>query len=233
MIVYPAIDLRAGQAVRLTQGDFARETVYDADPLVRAQAFVESGAEWLHVVDLDAARGVGDNREAVRALARLQVPTQVGGGVRDAGLLADGVRRLVVGSLLVKDRAAAGRLLEQAGGRVAFGLDHREGRLRISGWEADGGVELDDVLAWDEVRNCEAVIVTDIATDGMLIGPNLESLGRTVQASPVPVICSGGIGSLDDIEAVGRAGAAGVIVGRAIYEGRFTLEEALSVGAQA
>ena len=231
MIIYPAIDLRGGKAVRLAQGDFARETVYDADPLVRARAFVESGAEWLHVVDLDAARGSGDNREAVRAIASLGTPVQTGGGVRDASPLADGVQRLVVGSLLLRDREAANRLLDAADGRVAFGLDHQDGRLRVAGWEADGGFELREVLAWDEVQRSSAVIVTDISTDGMLTGPNLDSLKATIDASPVPVICSGGVGSLDDIEEVSRAGASGVIVGRALYEGRFTLEEALEAGA--
>ena len=231
MIVYPAIDLRGGHGVRLAQGDFARETVYDADPVARAEAFIAAGAEWLHVVDLDAARGAGDNREAVRAIAALDTPVQVGGGVRDSSLLSDGVERLVVGSLLLRDRVAAARLLEAAEGRVAFGLDHQGGRLRISGWEADGGFDLDEVLAWEEVRRASAVIITDISTDGMLTGPNLESMKGAVHSSPVPVICSGGIGSLEDIEAVAGAGAAGVIVGRALYEERFTLEEALRVAA--
>lgn len=233
MIVYPAIDLRAGHAVRLSQGDFSQETVYDDDPVARAEAFRRAGAEWIHVVDLDAARGRGDNRDAIRAIAALGVPIQVGGGVRDASLLSEGTQRLVVGSLLLRDRPAAGRLLDAAEGRVAFGLDHRDGRLRVSGWEQDGGFDLAEVLAWEEVARSSAVIVTDIATDGMLTGPNLDSLEVTVRSSPVPVICSGGIGSVEDIAAVTRAGAAGVIVGRALYEGRFTLEEARRAALQA
>ena len=117
----------------------------------------------------------------------------------------------------------------EAGGRVCFGLDHREGRLQVSGWEADGGHELHEVLEWDEVRRAEAVIVTDIATDGMLSGPNLDSLAEVVRRSPVDVIASGGVGRLDDVKAVRDTGAAGLIVGRALYENRFTLEEALSL----
>lgn len=231
MIVYPAIDLRRGQVVRLAQGDFAREQAYDQDPLGRASSFIAAGAQWLHVVDLDAAKGDGDNRAVIEAIAALGTPTQVGGGVHDASLLQRGVSRLVVGSLLLRDREAAGRLVDAAEGRVAFGLDHRDGRLSVAGWQTDGGHDLDDVLQWDEVAQAAAVIVTDIATDGMLTGPNLKSMERTVGASPVPVICSGGVGSLDDVRATRDVGVAGVIIGRALYENRFGLEEALEAAA--
>lgn len=231
MIVYPAIDLRRGQVVRLSQGDFDREQAYDTDPVSRAAAFVEAGAQWLHVVDLDAAKGEGDNRAVIESIAALGTSTQVGGGVRDPSLLERGVDRLVVGSLLLRDRAMAARLVEEADGRIAFGLDHRNGRLSVSGWQEDGGFDLEEVLDWDEVRRSAAVIVTDIATDGMLTGPNLKSMVRTVELSPVPVVCSGGVGTLDDVRATRDTGVAGVIIGRALYEGRFTLEEALAAAA--
>lgn len=231
MIVYPAIDLRRGQVVRLAQGDFSREQAYDADPVARATAFIEAGAEWLHVVDLDAAKGDGNNRAVIESVAGLGAPTQVGGGVRDSSLLEQGAARLVVGSLLLQNRALAGNLVEEAGGRVAFGLDHRAGRLSVAGWQADGGYELDEVLDWNEVRGAAAIIVTDIATDGMLTGPNLDSMARVVDRSPVPVICSGGVGSVEDVRATRDVGAAGVVIGRALYEGRFTLEEALQAAS--
>ena len=231
LIVYPAIDLRGGRAVRLSQGDFGREQQYDADPVARAGSFVDAGAQWLHVVDLDAARGTGDNRATVASIARLGTPVQAGGGVRDLSLLGSDVARLVVGSLLLTDRAALARMLDEAPDQIALGLDHRGGRLRVSGWEADGGHELMDVLAWDEVQAAAAVIVTDIETDGMLAGPNLEALREVVRRCPVGVICSGGVGSLDDVKAVADAGASGLIIGKALYERRFTLEEALESAA--
>ena len=229
MVVYPAIDLRAGRVVRLSQGDFGEETIYDGDPARIALEFERDGAEWLHVVDLDAARGSDDNRAVIdRMAADLTIPLQVGGGVRDASLLRSGVARVVVGSLLLQDRAAAARLLNDEPDRVAFGLDHRDGELRVSGWKASSGLKLASVLEWDEVARAAAVIVTDIATDGMLGGPNLGVLSDTVDRCPAPVICSGGVGSLDDLRRVRDAGAAGVIIGRAIYEKRFTLREALA-----
>lgn len=228
MVIYPAIDLRDGKVVRLSQGNFDEETVYEADPARTASRFVASGAEWVHVVDLDAARGTGDNRTVLTELVdAVAVPIQVGGGVRDATLLDSGVARVVVGSLLLQDRAAAAQLLADAPGRVALGLDHRDGQLRVAGWEADSGHQLDEVLRWDEVAQAAAVIVTDIGTDGMLSGPNLSVLHDTVRRSPVPIICSGGVGTLDDIKAVRETGAEGLIIGRALYEGRFTLEDAL------
>lgn len=227
MIVYPAIDLRGGQAVRLSQGDFDRERVYDVDPVGRATAFIEAGASWLHVVDLDAARGKGDNSELVEAIANLGTPVQTGGGIRDTSLLERGAARLVVGSLLLRDRPRAAALLREAPGRVAFGLDHQGGQLRVAGWEEEGGHHLWEVLEWDEVAGSSTVIVTDIATDGMLTGPSVDWLAETIERSPVPVICSGGVGSLDDVRAIRDSGAAGVIIGRALYEGRFGLGEAI------
>ena len=227
MIVYPAIDLRGGAAVRLTQGDFARQQVYDADPVARAAQFIAAGASWLHVVDLDAAKGEGQNHDVVAAIAALGTPVQVGGGVRDTSLLARGASRLIIGSLLLRDRHRAGALAEEAAGRVAFGLDHRQGRLHADGWQSDGGYELQEVLGWEETARASAVIVTDIATDGMLSGPNVSSMVDLVGRSPVPVICSGGVGDLDHVRAVRDTGVAGVIVGRALYEGRFSLEDAL------
>ena len=227
MIIYPAVDLRRGRAVRLSQGDFEREQAYDADPVARASSFIASGAEWLHVVDLDAAKGDGNNREMVEAIATLGTAVQVGGGVRDANLLHLGASRLVVGSLLLRDRAAARALLEEANGRLAFGLDHRDGQLLVSGWQADSGYTLAEVLEWEEVTRAAALIVTDVSTDGMLEGPNVDSMAEVVRRSPVPVICSGGVGTLDHVKAVRDSEVSGLIIGRALYEKRFSLEDAL------
>ena len=228
MIVYPAIDLRGGQTVNLVQGDFDRETVYDSDPVARARQFVPEGAEWIHVVDLDAARGIGDNRAVVREIcAAVDIPVQLGGGVRDASLLGTGAARLVVGSLMLQDRGTAGELLASSPGRLAVGLDHRAGQLRLSGWLEESAFRLEDVLGWPEMTLAAAAIVTDIAADGMLDGPGLDRLSRVKECCPVPLIASGGIARLEDVTALRALGADGVIIGRALYERRFTLEEAI------
>lgn len=228
MIVYPAIDLRGGSAVRLVEGDFARETRFFADPLEPARRFAEQGADWIHVVDLDAARGHGDNREVIARLrGELDLRIQVGGGVVDASLLEAGIDRVVIGSLLTRDRRAAGRLVQQHPGRVALGLDHRGGELRVGGWQEGSGVSLIDVLAWPEVQPAAAVVVTDIASDGTLAGPSLESLSDVVRLAACPVIASGGVGTLDDIRALKGTGVDGVIIGRALYDAKFDLAAAL------
>ena len=228
MIVYPAIDLRGGQTVNLVQGDFDRETVYDSDPVARARQFARDGAEWIHVVDLDAARGTGDNRSVVGQICEaVDTPVQLGGGVRDASLFGTGAARLVVGSLVLQDRGAAHELLRSSPGRIAVGLDHRAGQLRLSGWAEESAFGLEDVLAWPETALAAAVIVTDIAADGMLDGPGLERLSGVKTICPVPLIASGGVARLDDVIALRELGADGVVIGRALYEGRFTLKEAV------
>ncbi len=233
MDLYPAIDLRAGRCVRLYQGDFARETVYDDDPVERARRFEAAGAPWIHVVDLDASRGQGTNSDVVAAIAAaVSVPVQSGGGVRDAALLDRGVARVVVASLAVADRARAGELVAGHPGRVAIALDHRDGELRVRGWEEGSGVALLDAVGWPEFSVAAALVVTDIARDATLEGPDLAGLRSVVASTEVPVIASGGIGSLDDIRAVADEGAAGVIVGKAIYEGLFSVEEAVAACAR-
>ena len=229
MDLYPAIDLRGGRCVRLHQGDFSRATVYGDDPIAQAEAFAAAGAPWIHVVDLDASRGDGSNLEVVLGIAAAIAPTRVqtGGGVRDGSLLERGVERVVLGSIAVDDRAAARALVERYGSRTAIGLDHREGELRTRGWEERGGVELLDAATWPEFRGTGAFVVTDIARDGALLGPDLEGYERLVSLTDVPVVASGGVAGLDDLHALRRLGVAGVIVGKALYEGRFTIEEAL------
>jgi phosphoribosylformimino-5-aminoimidazole carboxamide ribotide isomerase len=230
MDLYPAIDLRGGRCVRLYQGDFDRETIYGDDPIGQAKRFAEAGAPWVHVVDLDASRGQGSNRDVVTAVAAAVGPVQVqtGGGVRDGSLLADGVARIVLGSLAVNEREVASSIVRAHARRVAIGLDHWDGEIRTRGWEERSGVQLLDAVAWPEFAGAASFVVTNIAKDATLEGPDLDGLANVVRATTTPVIASGGVGSLDDLRALTNTGVEGVIVGKALYEGRFTIEEAIA-----
>ena len=233
MILYPAIDLRGGRCVRLRQGSFDEETVYDEDPVAVAQGFAAAGARWIHVVDLDAARGQASNRDVVRAISDVvRVPVQTGGGVRDLSLLNEGIARVVVGSMAVNDREATEALLRESGERVAIGVDHREGRVATAGWEQTSEARVEDLVAHYEPYGPGAFVITDISRDGMLSGPDLEGLHAVAMQTPIPVIASGGVSSLDDLRALRDTRVAGVIVGKALYEGRFTVEEAISACGQ-
>jgi len=231
--LYPAIDVRAGRVVRLTQGDYDRETSYGDDPVAVAVAFAQAGATWIHVVDLDAARS-GDpvNRPVVAAITAAVAGVarvQTGGGVRTlddvAALAQAGVARVVMGSAAV----AHPELVAQAAQvvPVAVGLDHRGGELAVHGWTDASGVSLTEALAW--FTDCaSAYIITDIGRDGMLTGPDVHGLRAAAQATTVPVIASGGVATLADIALLAAVpGIAGVITGRALYEGRFDVVEAL------
>ena len=239
--LYPAIDLRGGHVVRLLQGDYDRETQYGDDPVAVAMSFVEQGARWIHVVDLDAAlSGSPENRHVVAAIVDAvqgRARVQTGGGVRtvaDAEVLAEaGVARVVMGSAAVREPS----LVEQASQcvAVAVGLDHRDGELSVHGWTKGSGVQLFDALAW--FPTAAAFVITDIGRDGMLQGPDVEGLRAAAAATQIPVIASGGVATLDDvIELGGVPGIAGVITGKALYEGRFTVADgvaALAKGASA
>jgi len=235
--LYPAIDLRAGRCVRLWQGDFGKETVYGTDPVAVAERFVDAGARWLHVVDLDAARGQGSNRDTVVAIAgSVAAHVQASGGVRDGRLLEEGVARVVLGSLVVGDRVHAAELIAEHPGQVAVGLDHRDGEIRVRGWEEGGGVYVLDAVSWPELARAAAFVITNIGRDGTLEGPDLEGLAAVLEATEGDVIASGGVGSLTDLEALSSLSAggrrlAGAIVGKALYEERFTVEEAMAVCA--
>ena len=240
MRVYPAIDVRAGRAVRLEQGDFEREKVYDDDPVAVARAFAAAGAEWIHVVDLDAARtGEPVNVAVVEAIAAA-VPCrlQVGGGVRSVeaagALLGCGAARVVVGTAAVEDPALVDTLCSIHPGAIAVGLDVRGRDVAVRGWTAGSGHDLLDLVARFAGLGVAALVVTEIARDGMLVGPDLDQLGAVLEATAVSVIASGGVGSLADLRSlaglvVGERFLAGAIVGKAIYEQRFTLGEALAV----
>jgi phosphoribosylformimino-5-aminoimidazole carboxamide ribotide isomerase len=230
--LYPAIDLRDGKVVRLLQGDYDQQTTYGDDPVAVARSFVEQGAPWIHVVDLDAARsGSPVNRPVVAAIAaavRGAAQVQTGGGVRtvdDARALADaGVARVVMGSAAVQSP----ELVDAAAAivSVAVGLDHRGGELAVHGWTEGSGVQLLDALR--RFTSASAFVITDIARDGMLQGPDLEGLAAAASATDVPVIASGGVSSLADVVALACVpGIGGVITGKALYEGRFTVAQAV------
>jgi len=226
--LYPAIDVRGGRVVRLHQGDFDQETVYDDDPVAVARSFAAAGARWIHVVDLDAARRDGSNRDVVVAIAdAVDVPVQTGGGVRDGALLDAGITRVVLGSAAVEDPTLVRDLASTYPGRIAVGLDHWDGEVKVRGWEAGSGRQLLDVARELALPGVAAFIVTDISRDATLVGPDLEGLGQLQRSTDVPVIASGGVGSLDDLTALRALGVAGVIVGKAIYEGRFDVEQAV------
>lgn len=242
MDLFPAIDLRGGRCVRLYQGDYDQETVYGDDPVAMARSFAAAGAPWIHVVDLDAARtGMPENRDVVAAIARaVDVPVQAGGGVRSAAaaqaLVAAGVARVVVGTAALEDPGLVARLAAQH--RVAVGLDVRGSRVAVRGWREDSGTALLDILPRFEDVGVEAVVVTQIAVDGTLEGPDLAGLAEVLAATSLEVVASGGVGSLDDLRALaaleaGGRHVAGVIAGKAIYERRFTVAEAVRVLAEA
>ena len=230
--LYPAIDLLGGKVVRLRQGDYADQTVYGLDPVAMAVAFADEGADWIHVVDLDAARsGSPVNRPVVAAITRAvagRSQVQTGGGVRSVGdaqsLAAIGVARVVMGSAAVAEPGLVAQASEVVA--VAVGLDHRLGEIAVHGWTAASGVQLVDALQW--FPTAAAFVITDIARDGMLEGPDLLGLAAAASATTIPVIASGGVATLEDLAALkGLSGIAGVIAGKAIYEGRFTVTQAL------
>jgi len=250
MDLYPAIDIRDGGAVRLTQGDFDRQTDY-GDPIALAKTFAAGGAPWLHVVDLDAARsGKPANRGTVLAIAgAVDIPLETGGGVRSeadvAELLEGGVARVILGTAILDDPGLVRRAAARFPGRVAIGLDYRlgpDGRadIAVRGWEVGSGRTVVEVL--DELSDVDlaAVIVTAIERDGTLRGPDLDGLGSVLAATGLPVIASGGVGSTTDLAALAQISVhvadesrrlAGAITGKALVDGRMTVEEAVAACA--
>ncbi|MGH9190038.1 MAG: 1-(5-phosphoribosyl)-5-[(5-phosphoribosylamino)methylideneamino]imidazole-4-carboxamide isomerase [Acidimicrobiales bacterium] len=242
MDLYPAIDLRGGRCVRLYQGDYSRETDYGADPVGVAVGFAASGARWIHVVDLDAARtGVGANRQVVADVAAAvsgRAMVQVGGGVRDRAtaeaLMAAGAARVVLGTAAIEEPDLVRDLAKNL--PIAVGLDARSGEVAVRGWTEGGGIRLLDVLSRYEYAGVEAVVVTDIGRDGTLAGPDLEGLRAVVAATAISVIASGGVATTADLAALAALEEAGrrlggAIVGKALHDGRFTVEEAIAACA--
>jgi phosphoribosylformimino-5-aminoimidazole carboxamide ribotide isomerase len=234
--IIPGLDLRGGQLVRLVQGDYARETVYDADPAGPARRFVRQGATRLHVVDLDGAReGEVRNEKVIRQIldAAGSVPVQMGGGVRTLerveALLALGIDRVILGTVALEDPDLLVLAAERFPGRIVLGLDARDGCVSVRGWRETSDERVEDVLARFAGLPLGAVLHTDIGRDGTAAGPNVDATRRLAEASDLPVLASGGVSSTDDLLALARTRViAGVIVGRALYTGAVDLSEALA-----
>jgi phosphoribosylformimino-5-aminoimidazole carboxamide ribotide isomerase len=238
MILFPAIDLKEGRCVRLVQGDMAQATVFSDSPADQAAAFVGQGFEWLHIVDLDGAfAGRPMNADAVDAiLARVDVPVQLGGGIRDMrtieGWLGKGVRRVIIGTAAVRDPGLVREAARRFPGQVAVGIDAKDGRVAVDGWAQSSSVTAEELGRRFEDVGVAAIIYTDIARDGILTGLNIPMTLALAEAVEIPVIASGGLASLADIErltAPDCAKLAGAISGRALYDGRIDPVEALAL----
>ena len=236
MILFPAIDLKEGLAVRLEQGDMARATVFHRDPAAQARAFEMQGFRYLHIVDLDGAfAGKPVNADAVdRILETIGIPVQLGGGVRDMatveGWLGKGVDRVIIGTAAVRDPAFVKEAAKKYSGRVAVGLDARDGKVAVEGWAAASELTVLDIARRFEDAGVAAIIYTDIARDGMLKGINWDATIALAEAISIPVIASGGLASMDDIRTLLEPRSRkleGAIAGRAIYDGRLDVPEAL------
>jgi phosphoribosylformimino-5-aminoimidazole carboxamide ribotide isomerase len=238
MIILPAIDLIGGRCVRLRQGDYKQETVFDEDPVAVARRFEASGAKWLHVVDLDGARlGEPRNLATIREIvAAVRMSVEVGGGIRTTaaaqGLLDMAVARVILGTRAAREPEWLAEVARKFPGRVALGLDARAGRVAVEGWQEESGRTASDVAASVAGLPLAAIIYTDIARDGMMAGPNVEATAALAKASRFPVIASGGVTTVDDVRRLTKVGVAGAIIGRSLYEGRITLDAALAAASE-
>jgi phosphoribosylformimino-5-aminoimidazole carboxamide ribotide isomerase len=234
MQLWPAIDLRDGRCVRLLQGDYARETVFSDDPVAMARRFVDQGARRLHIVDLDGAKA-GDAVQAgliARMVSAAGVPCQVGGGIRRLetaqAYAAAGVARLVVGSVAIEEPELLVALAAALPGQIVLGLDARNGMVAVRGWLETSRLAAVEVARRHADLDLAGIVYTDIATDGMLQGPNLPALKEMIAATPLPVVASGGIATASDLIEVASIGAEGCIVGRALYDGGLNLVDAIA-----
>jgi len=234
--LFPAIDLRGGKVVRLTQGDYDRQTTYGESPLDQARVFEAAGSTWLHVVDLDGARsGEMEHLEQIRAIcAQTSLKVEVGGGVRSEKaidqLLEAGVERAIIGTAALRNWDWFTRLVQQDAykHRIVLGLDAKDGMAAVAGWE-----EATDASALDIARQVSgwplaAIVYTDIAVDGMLTGPNVHATAQMAAATDVPIVASGGVGTLDHLRELRRLPIQGAIIGKSLYENRFTIDQAIA-----
>lgn len=241
MRIYPAIDIRGGKAVRLFKGDFAQETVFSDSPAAMAKQWEAQGAEFLHLVDLDGARaGRSENLAVVKdILAAVQIPVELGGGIRTMAnvdeVLALGVRRVILGSVAVRDPELVKRACEKYGDRIVVGIDAKDGIVAVDGWGVSGDVDV--ITLAKEMKNVgvKTIIYTDISRDGTLSGVNVEATAKLARESGVNVVASGGVRDLDDIRALlpfEKDGIEGVIVGKSIYTGSLDLKKAIALAAK-
>jgi phosphoribosylformimino-5-aminoimidazole carboxamide ribotide isomerase len=233
MEIIPAVDLRGGKCVRLYQGDYDRETVYSDDPVAMALRWQSEGAGRLHLVDLDgAAEGEPRNLDAIeRVVAAVQIPVQVGGGIRSIQTIEQlagvGVQRTILGTAAIEDPDLVGLACRRFGDQIVVGVDARDGKVATRGWLEQSSANAGELAAAMEARGVARFIYTDIGRDGTLTGPNLEAVADFVRSVHVPVIAAGGIGSVEDLVRLAEAGVEGAIVGRAIYTGDVSLRDAL------
>jgi phosphoribosylformimino-5-aminoimidazole carboxamide ribotide isomerase len=242
VILFPAIDLKGGEAVRLEQGDMARATIFNRDPAAQARAFVAVGFEWLHLVDLDGAfAGKPVNALAVAAILKaVTIPVQLGGGIRNLATveawLAEGVTRVIIGTAAVRDPDFVRAAARKFPGKVAVGIDARAGKVAVAGWAEATELEAADLARRYEDAGVALLIHTDVERDGMLKGLNLDASIALADAVSIPVVASGGLASLDDVRALTAPRAkklAGAVIGRALYDGRLDAKAALALAAKA
>lgn len=240
--VFPAVDISEGKCVRLLQGQFGTETVYSDDPVQVAIGFSAAGARWLHIVDLDGAKtGIAANRELiVEVVKRASCPVQAGGGIRTRDdveeLLSAGANRVVLGTFALEDPDAVTDICARFGPRITVSLDAKGDELASHGWTVGTGIPLLDAVATFEDAGCSSFVYTDVGRDGTMGGPNVDALTRLTGVTRLPVVASGGIGNLEDIKTVARLrplGVSGVIVGRALYQHKFTISEAMLAADEA
>ncbi len=235
MLILPAIDLRGGQCVRLRQGDYSQETIFGADPAAMAKRWVEQGAEFLHLVDLDGAKeGKPVNQTSIQAIIQAAgVPCQLGGGLRNEEHIQEalswGLERVIIGTKALVDPNWFEQICRQYPEKIVLGIDAKQGKVAIEGW-----LDVSECTALELARRCAdwslaALVYTDISRDGMMQGPNFDAMAEMAQALSLPVIASGGVTSLEDIRRLKELGLTGCIVGRALYEGRIDLPEAIRI----
>ena len=233
LTIYPAIDMRGGKCVRLLQGDYDKETIYGDSPFEMAKSFADAGAEWIHMVDLDGAKDgkrVND-RFVIEAAQNLDAKVQIGGGIRTEEdilhYLENGVDRVIIGSIAVSNPEFAIEMIEKYGAKIAVGIDAKNGYVATHGWLDTSSVKAIELAKRFADAGAETFIFTDIATDGTLAGPNIDAVCELAEVTGKNVIASGGVSSLADLQAIAQKGIRGAIVGKALYENRFTLKEAL------
>ncbi|MBN2212371.1 MAG: 1-(5-phosphoribosyl)-5-[(5-phosphoribosylamino)methylideneamino]imidazole-4-carboxamide isomerase [Sedimentisphaerales bacterium] len=235
MDIFPAIDLRSGKCVRLVQGDYERQIDYSEDPVAQAKAFKAEGARWLHIVDLDGARdGTHFNLDTLLSLRQAtDLHLQVGGGIRNEravqNLLQIGIGRVVIGTRALQEPKWFEGLVGRCPERIVLGLDARDGKVATHGWTKTSDVTVEEMVRRVNDWPLAAIVYTDISRDGMLVGPNLEATRRLAENCSVPVIASGGVGELEHIRQLAQLPLAGIIIGRALYDKKFTLADAIAI----